>query len=98
MYLIRTTTDKLDKARALAKVLVISHSAVSVHIRKCKSVYAWESEIKEVEEYEVEAVCSSLNTIKTIEQHHSYDLPEIIVTKTDASKGIEDWCNKWCAS
>ncbi len=98
MYIIRTITDKLDKAKALAKVLVISHAAVSVHIHKCKSVYAWKGEIEEAEEYEIEIICSSLNTIKTIEQYHSYELPEILVNKIDASRGMEDYCNKWCAS
>ena len=97
MYKVRTSLDDKEKAKLLANALVSTHAAVSVHIKKVDSTYAWDGRIDNMTEYEVEAFCSVPNNAKLIiDDYHHYALPEFIYVEMKCSKEIEDWCNNWC--
>ena len=97
MYKVRTSVDNKKTAQMLSSALVESHAAVSVHIRKVESLYAWKGKIENIIEYEVEALCINPSDAYTIiVERHPYELPEFIVTDIGASDGIEDWCKDWC--
>lgn len=97
MYRVRTSVDDKEIATDIAKKLVKSHAAVSVHIRKVNSIYAWENVIHNTNEYEVEALCDNPESVcKLIAWEHPYELPEILITDCEASEGIKKWCSDWC--
>ncbi len=96
MYKVRTSIDSHIGARNLAKQLVESHAAVSVHIRQIESIYAWDGKIEDGTEYEVEALCSDPADVEdVIRIQHPYILPEVIFTKLVCTDELEYWCDSW---
>lgn len=90
-----TTTDTIDRARAMASALVERGLAACVQISEIESVYAWQGESQSEKEYRL--------LIKTTEARypdveaailelHSYDLPAIIAFEVTHSHGpFADW-------
>ena len=79
--IILTTTDQPEIARAIASDLVKSNLASCVQIDKVTSIYEWQGNIAEAEEYRLSIKAADKN-IKAIEKRilelHNYELPEII--------------------
>lgn len=97
MYKVRTSIDSKEKAKEIATKLINHKVAVSVHIREANSMYQWKGNLYDEIEWEVEALVSDPEEAgKVINEYHSYELPELIITRVEASKGIEKWCNDWC--
>ena len=97
MYKVRTSVDSKEKAKEIAAKLINCKVAVSVHIREANFMYQWEGNLYDEIEWEVEALLSNPEEAgKVIDENHSYKLPEFIITRVDASEGIEKWCNDWC--
>lgn len=98
MYKVRTSTDSKEKAKELANQLVNCKAAVSVHIREVNSVYQWKSKVYDEIEWEVEALVSNPEDAgEVVNKYHSYELPELIIVKSESSKGTEKWCEDWCS-
>lgn len=84
--IIQTTTNSKDEARNIAKVLLESKLAACVQISKIDSLYIWENEMCEDEEYLIiiKTKKEKFKKIKSkIKELHSYDLPEIISINID---------------
>ena len=88
MKIILTTTDKIDHARRLSKILINNKLSSCVQIiNDIESIYEWEGVVKNSIEY--------LLLIKTISKHedkikkliiknHHYNTPEIISINTNS--------------
>ncbi len=84
--IIQTTTNSKDEARNIAKVLLESKLVACVQISKIDSLYIWENEMCEDEEYLIiiKTKKEKFKKIKSkIKELHSYDLPEIISINID---------------
>jgi periplasmic divalent cation tolerance protein len=81
--LIYSTTDAIETAKTIARVLVKEKLVACVHIiPKIESIYRWQGKIEETNEYILLAKTSERNVQKTIQKIrslHPYEVPEIIV-------------------
>ena len=97
MYKVRTSIDDERKAKMIAKYIVESEAAVSVHIRRVETVYQWKGEVIEDIEWELESQTTCPSQVATIVKGmHSYELAEMVIEKTKGSDAIEQWCLDWC--
>jgi periplasmic divalent cation tolerance protein len=80
---IYSTTDTLETAKTIARVLVKEKLVACVHIiPRIESIYRWQGTIEETNEYILLAKTSERNIQKTIQKIrslHPYEVPEIIV-------------------
>jgi periplasmic divalent cation tolerance protein len=80
---IYSTTDTLETAKTIARVLVKEKLVACVHIiPRIESIYRWQGKIEETNEYILLAKTSERNIQKTIQKIrslHPYEVPEIIV-------------------
>lgn len=81
------------QADDLARILVTEKAAACVNIvANVRSIYRWQSKIEEDNESMliIKTTTSSLEQLgKLVQQHHEYDLPEIIATPVVA--GSQDY-------
>jgi periplasmic divalent cation tolerance protein len=81
--IIYATTDTLESARSIARLLVKEQLVACVHILpKIQSVYRWQGKIEEANEYVLIAKTMERNieqTIQKIRALHPYEVPEILV-------------------
>src|SRR3954465_15133103 len=94
--IILTTAGSRDEARQIAKSLVESRLAACVNvIPKIESVYRWENNVQEAEEWLLLVKTTSANFEvgkEAIHKLHSYDLPECISIKiADAEDSYLAW-------
>jgi periplasmic divalent cation tolerance protein len=79
-----TTTDSQEAARALARSAVEARVAACAQISgPIESVYHWEGEIEQAQEWTVVFKARALGYQRLeehIKKHHSYEVPEIIAT------------------
>jgi periplasmic divalent cation tolerance protein len=94
--LVLTTTGSEDEAMEIAHALVEKHLAACVNVLpRISSVYCWQGEVEEAEEYLLVIKTSSeifaqvRDAIKTL---HSYEVPECIaVAIVDGSEPYLNW-------
>lgn len=94
IVIIHTTTATIDEAKKIAHVLLVNHLAACVNIRPICSIYRWENNIEEDEEYDIsiKSDIRHLQTIKsTIISMHSYELPAFIWWNAKAETKYEKW-------
>lgn len=97
IYKMRTSIDEERKAKIIAKYIVSSHAAVSVHIRRADTVYAWDDEVVEDIEWEIECLTTCPSKVESVVKGmHSYELAEMIIIPVKAPDKIEEWCIGWC--
>lgn len=97
MYKVRTSIDNEQKARMIARYLVEARAVVSAHIRRAETIYAWNEEVVEDIEWEIECLTTCPSEMRSIVHGmHSYELAEMIVTKIQGTDAIEHWCLDWC--
>jgi periplasmic divalent cation tolerance protein len=94
--IILTTAGSRDEARQIAKSLVESRLAACVNIiPKIESIYRWENNVHEAEEWLllVKTTSANFEVVKeAIHKLHSYDLPECIsIEIADAEDGYLTW-------
>ena len=94
--LVLTTVGTQEEARKLGRALVERLLAACVNIvPKMKSIYRWEGEIEEAEEWLliVKTTRPAFERVReAILELHSYELPECIsVTIDDGSVGYLSW-------
>lgn len=81
--IIYSTTPTSETARTIARFLVKEKLVACVHIiPKIESIYRWQGEIEETNEYVLIAKTSERNVQKTMQKIrslHPYKVPEIIV-------------------
>ena len=96
--IVYVTTDSLDNAKQIAKILVSERLAACVSIiNNCTSIYGWQGSVQE--SYELLLMIKTLdNKIdaleKRIKEIHTYEVPEIIAVKVDSSnEAYLNWMN-----
>lgn len=81
--LVRTTVGEESEAGRLAGQVVEARLAACVQWFPIRSVYRWKGEMEDEVEFLLLAKTTgelAPDLIDFIEQHHSYDVPEIVVT------------------
>lgn len=97
MYIVRTSVDNIDSARLISEALILTHTAVSVHISQVESMHAWDGRLCDIQEFELSIICNDLNKTKEIiMDYHNYQLPEFIYHEVKSSTEIKNWCDDWC--
>ena len=97
MYRVRSSIDNENQAVLIAKELVQSHAAVSVHIRTIRSVYQWKEQVYDEQEWELESITSCPDEIeRIIKGMHPYECPEILIDIIQTSDKITEWITGWC--
>jgi periplasmic divalent cation tolerance protein len=94
--IILTAAGSKDEARKIAKSLVESRLAACVNIiARVESIYRWENNVQDAEEWLllIKTVSANFESIKeAIHKLHSYDLPECISIKiVDSEDGYLKW-------
>jgi periplasmic divalent cation tolerance protein len=77
---VTTTLASLEQARTLANLLVEKHRVACVHIAAIDSVYVWQDQLCQEQEYRLSCKISASKYPEieaTIRLHHPYDLPAI---------------------
>ena len=90
MQAVITTVDSLDKARQIAAALVERNLGACVQISEISSVYVWEGEIRNDEEFRLLAKTRGdryPEVEAAILDAHPYDLPAIFAIDIDQAYG-----------
>lgn len=85
---IQTTLGKEADARAMGMHLVEQRLAACIHLHPVQSIFRWQNTIETDEEWVLQAKTQDARVDEvcaTIRKLHSYDLPEITVTRLDAA-------------
>lgn len=94
--LILSTIDSADAANELAHKLLDDRLVACVNVHgPATSIYRWEGELVEDEEWTIVAKSRREredDVVNFIEDHHPYDCPEVLVVEaTKGSGDYEDW-------
>ncbi len=94
LVLVLTTEGDLERASELAESLIDRRIAACVTMQEIRSLYRWEGEV--VEDAEVQLVIKTdVGTVPsvraTIEELHSYDLPEVVILDAAGSAEYATW-------
>ena len=93
--LIQTSVSSLSEAKIVATCLMRDHIAACVQISgPGVSFYRWKGELEQSEEYYLSIKTTSLHcrhVIEWLEQHHPYELPEIVWSKCSTTDAYGDW-------
>ena len=85
--IVSTTVASADDANDLARALVEARLAACVQIMPVRSVYRWDGAVEEASEHLV--LCKiATEAFAAVEEairgRHSYDLPEVVMTRIEA--------------
>ncbi len=101
MQAVFTTVDNLDSARQLATVLVERKLGACVQISKISSVYVWQGETRNDDEYRllVKARKDLYTDVEAaILETHPYELPAIFAIEVDQAYGpYAEWVQESAA-
>ncbi len=96
--LVYTLVGSKEEATNLAKGLIQNHQAACVNIFPCQSVYEWEGEIQESNEWSLliktssehcQALCDYLS------KNHPYQIPAILChDQIQSSSPFANWVNQ----
>lgn len=90
-----STAPSREVAGALARALVDRRLAACVNVVPCSSVYRWEGEVQEDEEFlmVIKTRRTYIDDIRDLlEKEHPYDLPELVSMEVeDGSAGYLNW-------
>ena len=92
-----TTEENERKAKTIARLLIKKNLAACVSIKKIDSIYKWEQNIEETEEFEI--TIKSKPELKDdlvlfLQKMTSYDTPQIIYKKFQSESNYYDWLTK----
>ena len=92
-----TTESNKEKAKNIAQTLLQKKLAACVSIKQIYSVFEWEGEIEESEEFEI-TIKSKLELkeylINFLKKNLSYDVPQILFNKFHAESKYYEWISK----
>jgi periplasmic divalent cation tolerance protein len=80
---VTTTVDSAEAAEALARGIVEARLGACVQIVPIRSVYRWDGEVRVDAEWQCVVKTSAIRAdelVAHIKAHHTYDVPEVIVT------------------
>ena len=97
VLVIITTESSRANALRMAKLLIQDKIAACVSIKKIFSIYKWDDDIKETEEFEITIKSKPEfkdNLIDFINKISKYDVPQIIYKNFHSEMKYYDWINK----
>jgi periplasmic divalent cation tolerance protein len=80
---VTTTVDSAEAAESLAKGIVEARLGACVQIVPIRSVYRWDGEVRVGAVWQCVVTTSAIRAdelVGHIKVHHTYDVPEVIVT------------------
>ncbi|MGW6447949.1 divalent-cation tolerance protein CutA [Lentzea sp. NPDC055074] len=80
---VTTTVDSEEIAESLAKGIVEARLGACVQIVPIRSVYRWDGEVRVDAEWQCVVKTSTIRVdelVAHIKAHHTYDVPEVVVT------------------
>ncbi|GHH53191.1 divalent-cation tolerance protein CutA [Lentzea cavernae] len=80
---VTTTVDSPEAAESLAKGIVEARLGACVQIVPIRSVYRWDGEVRVDAEWQCVVKTSTIRVgdlVVHIKAHHTYDVPEVVVT------------------
>lgn len=80
---VTTTVGSEEAAESLAKGIVEARLGACVQIVPIRSVYRWEGEVRVDAEWQCVVKTSAIRAdelVEHIKAHHTYDVPEVVVT------------------
>jgi len=93
--LIRTSVSSLSEAKIVASGLMRDHIAACVQISGSGvSLYRWKGKLEQSDEYYLSIKTTPIQrrrVIDWLEQHHPYELPEIVWSECSATDAYGDW-------
>ncbi|WP_010694766.1 divalent-cation tolerance protein CutA [Saccharopolyspora spinosa] len=93
-----TTTDSEEAAATLARSIVEAKGGACVQVVPIRSFYRWENAVQDDPEWQLQIKTSAGRLdelIKHINEHHTYDVPEIIATPiTGGSAAYLSWLDE----
>jgi periplasmic divalent cation tolerance protein len=95
--IVYTTTSSKEEARKIARELVEGKLAACVNIHEIDSVYSWEGNIEDEQEFalSVKTATSKVQQVTDrIKEMHSYELPAIITWKISGEKEYLKWISE----
>jgi periplasmic divalent cation tolerance protein len=81
--LVTTTIDSAEAADSLARGIVEARLGACVQIVPIRSVYRWDNEVRVDAEWQCVVKTSAIRVdelVAHIKAHHTYDVPEVVVT------------------
>ena len=97
IYIIKTTFSSIKDANALQDILLEKNLASCVQSSQIKSAYIWENKICKEDEIQL-SIKTNKKNVKKIESiianTHSYEIPQILIQKSKASKSYFKWHKK----
>ena len=94
LLLLITTVPNQILAEQIAIELIERKLAACVSIKKIKSIYKWQENIEETEEFEItiKSLPRKLNTLTSLLRGKiTYEVPELIYKIFDAEKSYFQW-------
>ena len=91
-----TTESSKTNALRVAKLLIQNKLAACVSIKQILSIYEWDNDIKETEEFEIIIKSKSELKDKLIDFLHkitTYAVPQVLYKKYHAGQEYYDWFN-----
>ena len=92
-----TTESSKTNALRVAKLLIQNKLAACVSIKQIFSIYEWDNDIEETNEFEITIKSKpefKENLIDFLHKNSTYDVPQIIYKKYHAEMKYYDWINK----
>ena len=80
---VTTTVDSAEAAESLAKGVIEARLGACVQIVPIRSVYRWDGEVRVDAEWQCVVKTSTIRVddlVAHIKAHHTYDVPEVVVT------------------
>ena len=92
-----TTESSKTNALRVAKFLIQNNLAACVSIKQIFSIYKWDNDIEETQEFEITIKSKPElkdNLIDSLHKISTYDVPQIVYKKYHSEKKYYDWLNK----
>ena len=92
-----TTESNKKNALRVAKLLIRNKLAACVSIKQIFSIYEWDDNVQESEEFEITIKSKpdlKDNLIDFLHKVSTYEVPQIIYKKYDSDMKYYDWLNK----
>lgn len=80
---VTTTVDSAEAAESLARSVIEARLGACVQIVPIRSVYRWDGEVRVDAEWQCVVKTSTIRVddlVAHIKAHHTYDVPEVVVT------------------
>jgi len=98
MISVYTAVPDEETAERMARDLVEERVAACVNYHAVSSVYRWEGDVVEEDEYAlgVKTALPYDEVRGKIEEVHPYDLPAVLRAETEANEAYDEWVEECC--